>query len=74
MKRRSVYTVRYNLFGQKRQFVCVIAENKAQAYDIAVYEKIPEIEGEHPYSAWVSSVTYQNGNYREFNTFEGLPY
>lgn len=74
MKRRQVYTVRYNLFGQKRQFVDVLAENKYQAYDIAVYEKIPEIEGELPYSAWVSSVTYQNGNYREFNTFEGLPY
>lgn len=74
MKRRQVYAVRYNLHGQKRQFVEVLAENKYQAYDIAVYEKIPEIEGEHPYSAWVSSVTYQNGNWHEFNTCEGLPY
>lgn len=66
-----VYTVRYNP-GYK--MVDVIAKSKAEAYDKAVYELIPAIEGELPYSAWVASVTYQNGNYREFNTFEGNPY
>ena len=70
----SVYCVKYNLFGQKNDMVCVCAKNKAEAYDKAVYEEIPKIEGELPYSAWVASVTYQNGNYRAFNTFEGNPY
>lgn len=67
-----VYRVEYNLMGRKA--VDVIAKSKYEAYDKAVYEVIPKIEGELPYSAWVSSVTYQNGNYRTFNTFEGNPY
>jgi len=50
------------------------AENKLDAYEKAVYTLIPEKEGSIPHSAWVSSVTYNNGNYREFNTFEGKPY
>jgi hypothetical protein len=50
------------------------AENKVDAYEKAVYTLIPEKEGGIPYSAWVHSVTYNNGNYREFNTFEGNPY
>lgn len=68
------FYVRYRLYGQKQEGVCVAARSKAQAYDKAVYEIIPQLEGECPYSAWVSSVTYENGNYREFNTFEGKPY
>lgn len=68
------YTVTYTLYGQKREFVCVGARNKAEAYDKAVYEVIPNTEGTHPYSAWVSGVTYNNGNYKSFNTFEGNPY
>ena len=48
----------------------VLAGSKAEAYDKVVYEILPEA----PYSAWVSSVTYNNGNYREFNTHEGMPY
>ena len=47
-----------------------LAGSKAEAYDKVVYEILPEV----PYSAWVSSVTYNNGNYREFNTHEGMPY
>lgn len=69
----KVYTVYYNGFGETKH-IDVLAKNKAEAYDKAVYEAIPEKEGEHPYSAWVASVTYQNGNYRNFNTFEGNPY
>ena len=52
----------------------VLARNKAEAYDKAVYEKIKQTEGSLPYSAWVHSVTYNNGNYRTFNTLEGKPY
>lgn len=74
MARRNVYTVAYNLFGQRKEKVDVIAQNKAEAYDIAVFEIIPKEEGRLPYSAWVESVTYQNGNTRTFNTFEGNPY
>lgn len=74
MKRNNVYSVRYNLFGQISDRVDVLAPNKEEAYDKAVYEMIPEKEGGLPYSAWVESVTYQNGNYRQFNTFEGKPY
>ena len=48
----------------------VLAANKAEAYDRAVYEKLAEV----PYSAWVASVTYNNGSYRRFNSFEGKPY
>lgn len=39
-----------------------------------MFEEIPKREGSNPYSAWVKSVTYNNGNYRTFNTFEGEPY
>lgn len=54
--------------------LCIGGRSKAEAYDRAVYEAIPNAEGQIPYSAWVASVTYQNGNYRTFNTFEGNPY
>ena len=54
--------------------ICVAAKSKAEAYSKAFYERIPKIEGELPYSAWVESVTYQNGNYRVFNTSEGNAY
>lgn len=74
MARRNVYTVAYNLFGQRKEKVHVIAQNKAEAYDIATFEIIPKEEGRLPYSSWVESVTYQNGNTRTFNTFEGNPY
>lgn len=69
------YAVEYKMFssGNVRR-VFVGARSKADAYDKAVYEAIPAKEGEPPYSAWVYSVTYNNGNYRTFNTFEGNPY
>lgn len=73
--RRQVYTVEYKMFdaGEVKR-VNVIATDKADAWCKAVWLAIPEKEGEHPYSAWVASVTYQNGNYKRFNTFEGKPY
>ena len=70
-----VYRVCYKLyeFGETRH-IDVIASSKAEAYDKAVYEEIMDREPFSPYSAWVASVTYQNGNHRRFNTFEGKPY
>lgn len=73
--RRQVYTVEYKMLdADKVKQISVIASNKADAWDVATYELIPEKEGEMPYSSWVYSVTYQNGNYKRFNNFEGNPY
>ena len=72
---RSTYHVKYKLFdADKVRGIDVIAENKYSAYDEAVFTKIFEKENEYPYSAWVESVTYNNGNHHVFNTFEGNPY
>lgn len=69
------YTVEYILYDvDKVKSISFLAKNKTDAYDKAVYEIIPEIEKESPYSAWVSSVTYSNGNYKRFNTSSGNPY
>lgn len=70
----KAYTVEYRITGNEVKSISFLANNKFDAYDKAVYELIPQKEGEIPYSAWVSSVTYQNGNCRYFNTFEGNPY
>ena len=69
------YYVKYKMLqvGEVKG-INIIARNKTDAYDKAVYEDIPNIEGSCPYSAWVHSVTYNNGNYKTFNTCEGLPY
>lgn len=73
--RRNVYTIHYRTWkwGEEKE-VFAIASTKAQAYDKAVFELIPKVEGELPYSAWVSGVTFQNGNYRTFNTCDGMAY
>lgn len=72
---RHVYHVCYRMIGGDVRWVDVLADSKAEAYEWAVYELIPQIEdGEAPYSAWVTSVTYNNGRVRNFNTFEGNPY
>ena len=69
------YYVTYKMHSAaEEKGIDLLARNKADAYDKAVFETIPKIEGEAPYSAWVTSVTYNNGNYRKFNTFEGNPY
>lgn len=69
-----VYYVEYRMRGEKVKGICISARNKIEAWDKAYYEEIPKKEGSIPYSAWVESVTYQNGNHRRFNTFEGNPY
>lgn len=76
MKARFTYHVEYLLNGsyEEARSVDVIASSKTEAYDKAVYEIIPEKEGRHPYGAWVASVTYANGNHKEFRTFCGNPY
>lgn len=71
-----MYTIMYRLYecGQVKQ-ISVPANNKAAAYDKAVYEIIPDKEGQIPYSAWVYSKTYQNGKIKLFHyTMEGYPY
>lgn len=71
----KAYYVKYKMYSaDKAHGIQSPAENKIDAYEKAVYTLIPEKEGGIPYSAWVHSVTYNNGNYREFNTFEGNPY
>ena len=74
MRTNHAYYVSYKMFNVDRvRGIDVLASSKAEAYDMAVYTLIPQKEGEPPYSAWVKSVTYNNGNYRQFNTFEGKP-
>lgn len=71
----NAYTVAYRTFsaGEEKE-ISFLAKNKADAYEKAFFEEIPKVEGECPYSAWVRSVTYNNGNYHRFNTCEGLAY
>lgn len=75
-KTNKVYTVRYydNGVYEDEKFVVVLAPNKEEAYDKAVYERIPAECGHLPYGAWVAAVTYQNGNYKTFDTHCGKPY
>jgi hypothetical protein len=51
--------------------VSVLAKNKKAAYDKAVYDIIPNMEGHSPYYAYVYSVTYQNGKYKLIKNGEG---
>ena len=69
------YFVEYKMYNADRiHGIQTPAENKIDAYEKAVYDLIPKKEGGIQSSAWVSSVTYSNGRYREFRTFEGNPY
>lgn len=70
-----VYTVKYKM-NQCSEERChyVLASSKEDAYEQATFCDIPHIEKAMPYSTWVYSVTYRNGNYKQFNTFEGKPY
>lgn len=71
--RNKAYTVEYKEYSTGAvQSVSILAPNKSEAYYKFLDEAIEKL-GFYPYSAWVSSVTYQNGNYRIFNTFEGKP-
>ena len=75
MARTFTHSVHYKMsFADQVNIIDVIARSKEEAYVKATYEKIPEREGAHPYSSWVASVTYNNGKYKTFNTFEGKPY
>lgn len=71
----KAYTVAYRMYGSAEvKYISLLARSKEDAWDKAYYEEIPKVEGEIPYSAWVYSVIYGNGNYKYFNTFEGNPY
>lgn len=70
----KTYHVLYNNRIEFGKGIDVLANNKYEAWDKAFFEEIPKVEGTTPYSAWVDSVTYQNGNVKFFNTCEGLPY
>ena len=70
----KAYTVEYKMFfAGNVNNISFLARNKEEAYEKAVYTYSPEKHGTLPYSAWVTSVTFQNGNYKAFNTFEGKP-
>lgn len=71
----NAYTVAYKEHSAADvRKVSFLARNKWDAYSRGFYEIIPMEIGSMPYSAWVTSVTYNNGNHRAFNTFEGKPY
>lgn len=71
----KAYTVEYKMHSaDKVREISLLARTKEDAWDRATFEDIPAKEGSCPYSSWVYSVTYQNGNYHRFNTFEGNPY
>lgn len=72
---RKTYTVEYKLYSADEVHThTLLAKNKEDAYVQATFYDIPYITGEQPYSTWVAGVTFQNGNYRRFNTHEGNPY
>jgi hypothetical protein len=74
-KTMKAYDVRYKLYNAGEvKIITVLASNKEDAHEIAVYEEIPKKEHEHPYSAWVYGVTHRNGKYQLFNTSEGNPF
>ena len=67
----NAYTVEYKEhLASGVKFVTVLANNKQDAWESAVFDLVSPA----PYSAWVTGVTYKNGNTRHFNTFEGKPY
>lgn len=73
--RRFVYHVEYRLYQFGKVLgIDVIANSKQDAYVEATFVKIPALHKVSPYSAWVASVTYNNGKHHVFNTFEGMPY
>lgn len=71
-----VYTVCYIFYASDWvRKMYVQANSKEEAYEKAVYERIPNaFKGETPYAAWVQSVKYKNGNRTTFNTHCGKPY
>ena len=73
----KAYTVKYRIDGEDIKEICILAQNKAEAYDKAFYEVIPKVEGEIPYSAWVDGytvLTHGGYKYHQFRTSEGNAY
>ena len=71
----KAYAVYYKMHSESEpKLIDLLARSRLDAYDKAVFEVIPAREGGLPYSAWVASVTHNNGNCKQFNTFEGKPY
>ena len=70
----KAYYVKYTMTKNgEEKGVGLLARNKEDAFDKAVFEEIPKVEGTTPYSAWVSSVTYQSGKVKHFNTCDADP-
>lgn len=70
-----MYTIEYRMyFSDSVKEIKVVERSVGRAYRTAVYEKIPEIEGSIPYSAWVVCKKYKNGKIKRFNGFEGNPF
>jgi len=66
-KDMKTYHVKYLMYAsQIEKGIDVIAKSSAEAYDKAVYEKIPELEGSIPYGAFVYSYTTQGGKHHIF--------
>lgn len=75
MSNFKLYTIEYRMYESDIiHTIEVLSNNKESAYIEATYSAIPEKEKELAYSVWVTGVTYKNGNYKAFNTFEGNPY
>ena len=75
MRGISEYVVSYKMRKSSDvDHVYVYTLSKEEAYDYAVYEIIPDLEGILPYSAWVQEIHYLNGRIHVFNTHEGKPY
>lgn len=73
MTRNHPYCIEYKLHSADDiHKLIIIASSCEDAYEKAIDELYDEKL--YPYSIWVSSVTYNNGKYKQFNNFEGKPY
>ena len=69
------YIVAYRMYQfDTVKYILVEAKSKADAYSKAVFEAIPELTNEQPYSAWVDRCITRAGKIIIFNTCEGLAY
>ena len=68
MKAYTIYFYENGVYEDVKQ-EDVLGSSKENAY-----ENFMNKHNWSVYAAWVHSVTYQNGNYRVFNTFCGNPY
>ena len=69
---RRTYHIAYRLYKNGDvEHIDVVSGHRGDAYIDACFEAIPQKDGKVPYSAWVESVTYANGNCHRFNTSEG---